>query len=129
MAGTLVLQTLSDGTNSTSSINPIKGSAKAWANFTGASTPVINDSFNISSVTKTATGVFQVFFTTSMPNANYVWSGVMQPTTDAISCTYIPPSSFGSSSTSSFFVRTAIQSGSNSNAHDPNYCTVAVFSS
>jgi len=71
MAGTLVITTLSDGTNSTSATNCIQGSAKAWVQFTGSSTAVVNGSYNISSVTTTATGYYTIAFTNAMPNANY----------------------------------------------------------
>ena len=72
MAGTLTLTTLSDGTNSTSSTNAIKGSAKAWVFWTGGSTPAIQNSYNISSITRNTTGKFSINFTSAMPNANYV---------------------------------------------------------
>jgi hypothetical protein len=76
MAGTLVITTLSDGTNSTSATNCIQGSAKAWAQFTlSGTTPVINGSFNVSSITRTAAGRYYVDFTTPMANANYSVAG------------------------------------------------------
>lgn len=71
MAGTLVISTLSDGTNSTSATNCIQGSAKAWVNFNGTGTPAIRGSFNVSSITDNGTGDYTVNFTTAMPNANY----------------------------------------------------------
>jgi hypothetical protein len=74
MAGTLTLSTLSDGTNSTSSTNPILGSAKAWVNFQGGSgntAGTINGSFNVSSVTVNGTGDYTVNMTNAMANANY----------------------------------------------------------
>jgi hypothetical protein len=68
MPGTLVISTLSDGTNSTSSTNCIQGSAKAWVNFNGTGTvstnQTIRSSYNVSSVFKNATGVYTVNFTT-----------------------------------------------------------------
>jgi hypothetical protein len=70
MAGQLTLSTLSDGTNSTSSTNAIKGSAKAWVNFNG-STNVIRDSYNVTSITKNGSGDYTINFTNAMPNANY----------------------------------------------------------
>ena len=70
MAGTLTISTLSDGTNSTSATNPIKGSARAWVNFNGTSA-AIRSSFNVSSVTRASAGVYTVNFTTAMANANY----------------------------------------------------------
>jgi hypothetical protein len=72
MAGTLTISTLSDGTNSTSATNPIKGSAKAWVNFNGVTTVTINNSFNVSSVTRNGAGDYTVNYTTAMANANYV---------------------------------------------------------
>jgi hypothetical protein len=78
MAGTLITSTLqgttlTDGTNSTSTTNCIQGSAKAWVNFNGVS-GTINGSYNVTSVTKNATGDFTANFTTAMPNANYAWA-------------------------------------------------------
>ena len=75
MAGTLTISTLSDGTNSTSATNPIKGSAKAWVNFNGAT---INGSFNVSSVTLNGTGDFTVNYTTAMPNATYSFASTIE---------------------------------------------------
>ena len=79
MAGTLTISTLSDGTNSTSATNPIRGSAKAWINFNGVASTITN-SFNISSITKNGTGDFTITFTTAMANANYSWSGMATDT-------------------------------------------------
>jgi hypothetical protein len=71
MAGTLVITTLSDGTNSTSSTNCIQGSAKAWVNFNGTGTVAIRASYNVSSITDNGTGDYTVNFTNALPNANY----------------------------------------------------------
>jgi hypothetical protein len=71
MAGTLTLSTLSDGTNSTSATNPIRGSARAWVNFNGTGTVAILGSFNVSSITRDGTGLYTLNFTTAMPNANF----------------------------------------------------------
>jgi hypothetical protein len=43
---------------------------KAWVNWNG-STAAIRDSYNVSSVTRSATGNYLVNFTTAMTNANY----------------------------------------------------------
>lgn len=72
MAGTLTISTLSDGTNSTSSTNCIQGSAKAWVNFNGTTSPgTIRASYNVSSVTHTGTGQYTVTMTNAMTDANY----------------------------------------------------------
>jgi hypothetical protein len=64
-----------DGTISTQT-NPIMNcptTAKAWVNFDGtATTPIApRSSYNVSSVTKNATGDYTVNFATAMANANY----------------------------------------------------------
>jgi hypothetical protein len=71
MPGTLVITTLSDGTNSTSATNCIQGSAKAWVNFNGTGTVAIRGSYNVSSITDNGTGRYTVNFTNALANANY----------------------------------------------------------
>lgn len=44
---------------------------RAWVNFNPNNPVVVNASFNVSSVTRTATGAFTVSFTNAMPDANY----------------------------------------------------------
>jgi hypothetical protein len=45
---------------------------RAWVNFDGTTTPpTIRASGNVSSITRSATGEFQMNFTTAMPDANY----------------------------------------------------------
>jgi hypothetical protein len=83
MPGTLVITTLSDGTNSTSATNCIQGSAKAWVNF--GSTGAINASFNVSSITYSATGNYTVNFTTAMADANYAYATSCQKDNNTIS--------------------------------------------
>jgi hypothetical protein len=78
MAGTLTISTLSDGTNSTSATNPIKGSAKAWVNFNGTGTVAIRASYNVSSITDNGTGRYTINFTNAMPDANYSVGGITQ---------------------------------------------------
>jgi hypothetical protein len=68
---TLVAQTISNGTVSTSSANVIQGSAKAWVNFNGTGTVAINGSYNVSSITDNGTGDYTINFTNALPNANY----------------------------------------------------------
>jgi hypothetical protein len=77
MPGTLVITTLSDGTNSTSATNCIQGSAKAWVLF-NASTGVIASSYNVSSITSAGAGGI-VNMTNAMPDTNYL---VVTGTTD-----------------------------------------------
>jgi hypothetical protein len=72
MAGTLTIGTLSDGTNSTSATDAIKGSAKAWVNFNGVTTVSIRASYNVSSVVRNAVGDYTINLTTALADANYV---------------------------------------------------------
>jgi hypothetical protein len=72
---TLVAQTISNGTVSTSTANVING-AKAWVNFNGTGTVAIRASYNVSSITDNGTGDYTVNFTTAMPDANYAVSSI-----------------------------------------------------
>ena len=67
---TLVAQTLSNGSVSTSTANCIQGSAKAWVNWNGTN-GTIRASYNVSSVTRSATGTYVVNFTNALSDANY----------------------------------------------------------
>ncbi len=52
--------------------NEQKQIAKAWVNFNGTTSPgTIRSSYNVSSVTKGATGDYTVNFTTALADANY----------------------------------------------------------
>ena len=67
---TLVAQTISNGTVSTSSANVIQGSAKAWVNFDGSSA-TINASYNVSSITNRGGNTYTVNFTNAFADTNY----------------------------------------------------------
>jgi hypothetical protein len=67
---TLVAQTISNGTVSTSSANVIQGSAKAWVNYNGVA-GTISGSFNVGSVTKNSTGNYTINFTNAFSDTNY----------------------------------------------------------
>lgn len=77
MAGTFVSDTIQDGAgNSTATTNAIKGSAKAWVTFNGSSSsPTINSSYNVSSVTYNSTGDYTITFATALSSSNFVVSG------------------------------------------------------
>lgn len=70
MAGQLTIDTLKASSGVLATQNGMTGVAKAWVNFTG-STATINGSFNVSSITRNATGDYTVNFTTSMPSTAY----------------------------------------------------------
>jgi hypothetical protein len=50
------------------------GLAKAWVNFNGTTGAINGTAFNVSSVTRNASGNYSINFTTAMPNANYAGS-------------------------------------------------------
>jgi hypothetical protein len=75
MAGTLTIATLSDGTNSTSATNLVKAPCVAWVNFNGVTTVSIRASYNVSSVTRTSSGLYVINFTNTLADANYSVSG------------------------------------------------------
>ncbi len=63
-------------TGATGIVNQIQ-LAKAWVNFNGTtSPPTIRSSYNVSSVTKNATGDYTVNFTTAMTDVNYSITGI-----------------------------------------------------
>jgi hypothetical protein len=78
LRGDNTFQTVSSYTNSDAlTLFNASGSApvyacRAWVNFDGTGTPAIRASGNVSSITDTATGTYQVNFTTAMTDANYV---------------------------------------------------------
>ena len=81
MAGTLVVDTISNGTVSTSSENVIQGSAKAWVNFDGSGTVAIRASYNVSSITDNGTGDYTINFTNAFANTDYATLAVSGTTT------------------------------------------------
>jgi hypothetical protein len=70
MAGQLTIDTLRASSGVLATQNGMTGIGKAWVNFDGT-TGTIRGSFNVSSVTRSSTGVYVVVYTTAMPNANY----------------------------------------------------------
>jgi hypothetical protein len=126
MAGRLVASTLNDDTGVLATQNGMTGIAKAWAKFNGSGT--ISASFNVSSVTVPATGVYAVNFTTAMSDANYSYVAMSQmPTDTGLAISYIPPTTLGTTTASAAYIRTASQNGSSTVALTPSNITVVVF--
>lgn len=76
MAGTITVGTISDGTNSASATDAIKGSARAWVNFNlSGGVASIRSSYNVSSVVRNATGDVSINFTSALTDANYSFAG------------------------------------------------------
>ena len=49
---------------------------RAWVNFNGTGTPAIRASGNVTSLTDGGTGIYEINFTTAMPDANYASVGM-----------------------------------------------------
>jgi hypothetical protein len=136
MAGTIVSDVLQDGAgNSTATTNAIKGSAKAWVNFScPATTVTINNSFNVSSVTRNGTGDYSVTFTTAMPSIYYSVAASSSPNNGsaARTITQMFTSGVGTATTAPtttgfrFIVNNYPNAGTN---FDPDYAMATVFSS
>jgi hypothetical protein len=99
---TLVAQTISNGTVSTSSANVIQGSAKAWVNFNGtvATPSTIRASYNVSSVTRRATGQYTVNFTNALADANFVVAGTHSDVGGDVACLFSGNAAYGGNNTS-----------------------------
>jgi hypothetical protein len=107
------------------SVSTVYG-CRAWANFDGTlSSPITpRASGNIGSITKSATGIYQVNFTNNMPDANYSVSAIGSRNTTATTNNVATQVVDGTLSVSSFQV---FNERSNDGAQvDANMC-VAVF--
>ena len=70
MAGQLTIDTLKASTGVLATQNGMTGIPKAWVKGE-MSTATIYSAFNVSSITRTSTGVMQINFTTAMPSTAY----------------------------------------------------------
>jgi hypothetical protein len=98
--------------------------SRAWVNFDGT-TNAIRSNYNVSSVTRPATGKFTITFTTAIGNANYVVAGVTDRGASAQGSTLgIEP---GTLASASFQVTTTRMAASSSALHDAVSNGVVVF--
>ena len=122
MAGTLVANTINTDTGVFTTNNAITGIAKAWVNFAGAS-GTVNASFNVSSVTRSATGTYVVNFTTALANTNF--STASSFVLGAGNAAVIYENSAVARTTSSY----SLCVNSSGTAFDPPYVSTTVFAS
>jgi hypothetical protein len=100
------------GTASTSMLNAVNGSAKAWVNFNGTGTVAIRASYNVSSITDNGTGLYTVNFSSALSSSIYcvASSSTVGTTTSYASVTpFYSASTYMAPTSSSFVV----------NAHSP----------
>ena len=127
---TLVAQTISNGTVSTSSENVIRGSSRAWVNFNGSGGAAIRGSFNVSSVTRTATGNYTVAFTNNMANANYSITGTRGTAgAGGVQMTRHMHIDTTSLTTSQFVVLTGFSFSTSFGLEDADFVALSIFSS
>tara|TARA_R110000737_G_scaffold82905_2_gene115280 strand:- start:2167 stop:2517 length:351 start_codon:yes stop_codon:yes gene_type:complete len=98
---------------------------KAWVNFSGSGTVAIRASYNVSSITDLAVGVFGVNFTAAMSDANYSVVATSSYGETANADTTAWGGSSGADQTTSQ-VRCATRTSAGAFA-DPDYICVAVF--
>ena len=76
MAGKIIADTLEHSTaGSVTTDYVVEGSAKVWHHYNQSGTIATVDSFNVSSVTDTQTGVARTAYTNSFANVGYAVSG------------------------------------------------------
>jgi hypothetical protein len=113
MAGRLVVSTLNNDTGVLATQNGMTGIAKAWVNFNGtvATPSTIRSSFNVSSVTRRATGQYTVNFTTAMANADYVVAGTHNEVGGDVVCLFSGNAAYGGANTTTTATVNTTQSG------------------
>ena len=102
--------------------------AKAWVSFAG-STGTISASYNVSSVTRSSTGIYLINFTTAMANANYAYTATASRGSSwaLVSANTTSGGASLAPTTSAFGIATPLY---DSSAYtDPTYVYAVVFSS
>ena len=123
MAGKIIADTLEHSTaGSVTTDYVVNGSAKMWVNLRG-NTSALRDSFNVSSLTDSATGDFTFNFSSSLSNSNYA-SSLLASGGDS---SYMREAQHVTAATGSFRTKTKYWSGiSTANADDSLYITMKV---
>lgn len=102
------------------------GLCRAWVNFSGTT---INASYNVTSVTNIATGVYQITFTTAFANTNYcplISSAFASGTTENVVGTVYNDSPYAPTTT---VLTVAFHNGATAARVNPTIAYVAVLSS
>lgn len=107
--------------------NGVTTNALAWVSFVPGSTPSIRSSYNVSSISRVATGIYTVNMTTATSDANYgaLIAGAGTSILGASSFgVYTTSAGASSAPTTSAFTFTCVN---NSSYTDLSYVNVAVF--
>lgn len=120
----------SNGTSWVSGAVSVPQGAKAWVNFNGTSSGTITPraSYNVSSVTKNATGDYTLNFTTALADTNYAPFGMAEGNTNAASNVGQVGKYYGGTMTTSAF-RILVGTNGTGGAvpFDSNYVSVGIF--
>ena len=102
--------------------NGVTTNALAWVNFSGATSPgTIRSAYNVSSVTRNATGCYTLTFTNTLTDANYALAGMGGNNTTSLACV-VQPYNLSAPTTSSVRVQSVRADGT----MDVNPPTVSV---
>ena len=124
---TINVQEITNGTDTITVDDSIKGSAKAWICFNGTNTITTRKQYNISSIRDDGTGLYTIFFANAMSDTNYVlvFGTVLSGTTSGGAIVAIAESNLGADrTTSSFRIRVKSSGGTNL---DREYISIAVY--
>lgn len=97
---------------------------RAWVKFVG-STAVISSSFNVSSITRNATGNYTVNYTTALSNSNYSLVGTVSRSDGAAAVVQINDGLY--STTQSAILVYGVAAGGIVATFDPTIVNVSVF--
>ena len=136
MAGTLKVDTIQSSASATPPVfkdstgTEMGQLCRAWVNFNGVTTTTVRAAFNVSSVTRNATGDYTVNFTTALADANYAYTvgsvGFAAGQTGIITSLYGSVTG-GASAKNSTGCRVTCQLGNNNTAVDTAEVNVAIF--
>ena len=132
-AGKVQLAQASDvaaGSSTTLAVTPaslsgLSSGIKAWVRFAGSSvngSQSILASYNVSSVVRTAGGLYTVNFTNNFADANYAWTGSARPSSGNNIITV--SESLASTNTAGILY---ISIASSLTTEDPSYCSIIVM--
>jgi len=101
--------------------NGVNTNAQAWANWNGVSSVTVRASYNVSSITRTATGAYTINFTNALPDTNYCVATSANPNNSGRSAAL---STYTSVTTTSF---NTICNDTGNTTVDASYANIVVF--
>jgi len=104
---------------------------RAWVNFNGTGTVAIRGSFNVSSITDLAVGVYIVNMTNAMPSINYGVSASVSGNAGDLFCLAVEvnrhASAYNTAPTTTAFYLITQTTGQNNAYRDVDYVLASVF--